>query len=294
MKLAATTTWNSVELIDKFLTHYRKLGLDQIMIMDFGSTDGTTDIILDQKWTNFARLIPFPGLGGIDSSNIFLEIIKNEYSPITQCLFCDPDEFLVTPNMDSDDIFYDNSIITSPGISIPRYNMLTHKDDVVYKNLNMHAFGSLIYRIDESVSRKSLDEIEKLEMNPPWIYTSMPGKILINAECVQSIKLGDHSVESESGKVQPAPEGNYLLHFPLRTWPEFEAKVQMARIDIEKNPQRPELAGWHVRRWSKISQQGDKLLFNEYISQFPSRDEMSAAMERGAITLDRSIVEFNN
>ena len=96
--ILATTTWDSVGLIQPFLNHYRKLGFDRILVMDMGSADGTLEVLASADWRGFVELVPFPGLAGLDSSNLFLSVAKQRFGR-GWCLFCDPDELLVTASM---------------------------------------------------------------------------------------------------------------------------------------------------------------------------------------------------
>lgn len=40
-----TTTWNSLDHLEIFLDHYRKLGVGRVLVMDFDSTDGTAEVL---------------------------------------------------------------------------------------------------------------------------------------------------------------------------------------------------------------------------------------------------------
>ena len=71
-----TTTWNSIDHVIPFLKHYRALGIDRMLVMDFASTDGTLDVLTAREWQGFVELAPFPGINGLDSSNLMLSIVK--------------------------------------------------------------------------------------------------------------------------------------------------------------------------------------------------------------------------
>ena len=45
MLIVITTTWNSANVIETFLHHYRALGVDQVLVMDFDSSDGTDELL---------------------------------------------------------------------------------------------------------------------------------------------------------------------------------------------------------------------------------------------------------
>src|SRR5262249_7214315 len=149
----ATTTWNSGDHLDLFLSHYQKLGIDHVLVMDYSSNDETVDLLHSSKWSGFVSLCPFPGLDQLDSSNIMLNLLKNQTEPFDWCLFCDPDELLVTPSMNISQL---SSTLTSAGaefIVIPRYNVTASRDAAESRRNTLHALHSLNLRIDQRVAR---------------------------------------------------------------------------------------------------------------------------------------------
>ena len=55
---------------------------------------------------------------------------------------------------------------------------------------------------------------------------------------VRSIGDGDHvAVVAPGGHVGTAGPGTYLLHFPMRSYTEFEQKIAMYAQDFAANPQ---------------------------------------------------------
>ena len=74
------------------------------MVMDFDSTDGTREVLQSREWANLVEMIPFPGIARLDSSNLMRSIATERAGSDDWCLFCDPDELLVTPHMRIEDL----------------------------------------------------------------------------------------------------------------------------------------------------------------------------------------------
>ena len=156
----ATTTWNSIDLASVFLSHYRRLGFDQVFVMDFDSTDGTRDALASAEWRGFVTLVPFPGLASLDSSNILLTIVRQAYGPTGWCLFCDPDELLVTPSMAAPDAVV-TAQMGAESVSIPRFNMTAPLSFVQHGK----PFSSHVHALTLRVARRHIRNVQDISQN---------------------------------------------------------------------------------------------------------------------------------
>jgi hypothetical protein len=291
MRIVATTTWNSIGLIETFLNHYQKVGFDQVLAMDFDSADGTYELLSSAKWRNFVQLVPYPGIAGLDSSNIFLSIAKEQFGPDAACLFCDPDELLVTPSMTVEDLAQ-GTLSASAGVTaIPRFNVTAPRSVASSKQASLSALGALTLRINKRSGRNIDVEMFQETLNPPWIFTAIPGKVFVKLGPTVSIGDGDHTAVM-SGDCTPAvPEAVYLLHYPFRTYEEFREKIRLATIDFAANQHLPLHYGWQVRRWITISRAGR--LNEEYLQQFIPDEDLNRLLMDRTLTADDAVVSFH-
>jgi len=290
--IGATTTWNSIEIIEKFLKHYKKLGLKQLLVMDFHSVDGTLDILTSDAWSDFVRLVPFPGIAHLDSSNIFLSLAKELYPAGTMCLFCDPDEFLITPSMQIREAVWTSSANRMGTCIIPRFNMTASLEAAESHQDELTPFGALELRIDNRAKRSFSTDMNKEVLDPPWIFTAIPGKVLVRLEETTFIGDGDHQADCNQGESGPAHEGVYLLHYPFRTWEEFRNKIEMAKIDMGTNTYLPDSYGWQIRRWIRLSH--ESRLYNEYLKQFIEQPKLAKYLADGTLCVDKNVQIFND
>lgn len=290
MRLVITTTWNSFDQIELFLIHYRNLGFDKVVVMDFDSTDGTAELLSSPEWRDFVVPTPFPGLVDMDSSNFLLDFVKARFPQDTLALFCDPDELLVTPRMDAVlDLVPAATASGVMGLTIPRFNMTSPRSGAEGHQDRMHALSALRYRAEGVSRQNTVSLIEAEELTPAWIFTKLPGKVLTRIAATTWIGMGDHVARCDGAEVTPAPEGVYLLHYPFRSWEAFERKVQMARVCLDANPELPPNVGWQLRRWIRLMDAGT--LKEEYIEQFPEDGELQRLVAEGRLAQDDSIVE---
>ena len=285
--LVATTTWNTGTLVDDFLDHYRRLGAAAVLLMDFGSVDGTRERV--RAWGDFVEVFDLPSLAGQDSSNALLAEAKRRYPKEWWCLFCDPDEFLVTPRMQIDDA----SAAAHPDagtIVVERRNM-TGPRSIATAQADLSPLRGLTLRIDgrhERTNQEMLDHERRLE--PPWIYTAVPGKVLVRLGAADSIGEGDHVASTEAATVKAPPSDVCLLHFPFRDYREFLAKVELARRDFEEN-EYPAGFAWQYGRWFRCLEQ--RRLAREYLEQFPPDERVPQLIAEGVVTEDTTVRDFH-
>jgi glycosyltransferase involved in cell wall biosynthesis len=284
MTIVATTTWNSSDLIETFLQHYRKLGFDQVLVMDFDSTDGTSEILRSSRYHGFVRTIPFPRIVELDSSRILLNQAKRDFGPDTGCLFCDPDELLVLPGGAA---VSDLGIPAMSAAILPRFNMTGRLSSARDSAEDLSPLGVLNLRIQKPSRRKPSEDMHKDVLSPPWIYTAIPGKVFVRLGPTLAVGDGDHSAIVSDKRVAPAPAGAYLLHFPFRTYEAFEEKMRLAASDFASNPHSAETYGWQIRRWLRIAKSGN--LHDEYLQQFVPDEQVDQSIEDGTLALDDSV-----
>lgn len=292
MILVATTTWNSIDLIEEFLVHYQKLGVQKIMVMDFDSTDGTQSVLKSSRWADFVHLTPFPGVADLDSSNIMLSIAKSKFGSDSYCLFCDPDEFLVTPSMRIEEVVGPVRADRMDACVIPRFNMTAARKVAVSQQSRLTPFDALKFRVDHRVKRRVSVDMGNEVLDPPWISTAILGKVLVRLEATISICDGDHQAECKDREVDVAGDGVYLLHYPVRTWAEFENKIDMAKVDMGANTDLPDAYGWQIRRWVRLSNSGE--LYEEYLAQFAGERDLDSHLADGSLCVDESVRVFNS
>jgi hypothetical protein len=288
----ATTTWNSADHIGIYLRHYRALGFRRAFVMDFDSTDGTREILTAGAYADFVTLIPFPGIAGLDSSNIILEHAKAHLAPGTWCLFCDPDELLVTPSMHCRDLAPERGAAIPDVITVPRFNTTAARSIARDSNSRVSALDALTLRVTGRVARAVEQDLLRETLEPSWIFTAIPGKVLVRAEVTDSIGDGDHVARASNGQPPASvPAGTYLMHYPFRGYDAFRRKIEMARLFYSSNPQFAAHHGWQLKRWMRLAEAGE--LHREYLDQFVADEKVQELVGGGALVRDESVVRFH-
>ncbi len=282
----ATTTWNSLDLVAIFLDHYRRLGFDHVFVLDFDSSDGTREVLTSTEWHGFITLVPFPGLASLDSSNVLLSIARNACSAADWCLFCDPDELLVTPSMSSGTLL---PAAADEWVSIPRYNMTGPSSYATLEAPLAHVHA-LTLRVMRRCAR-SPEEIRQAALDPPWIFTAIMPKCLVRLGSTLRIGEGDHVAVTMNDRWSVAADGVHLSHYPMRRYQTFRDKVEMARLDFAENPHLSQQHGWQVRRWVQMSDEGT--LHAEYLQQFIADDAVERLVADRTLVRDETVSRFH-
>jgi len=247
-------------------------------VMDFNSVDGTRELLTSDEWSSFVVVEPFPGIAGLDSSDLLLASAKRSFSGDCWCLFCDPDEFLITPSMTIADL----SAHVKRGDSsvLPRFNVTAERSIAQFDQDRLTAEDALTLRIDRQHQRKITPRTLMEPLDPPWIFTAIPGKTLVSIGAAIAIGDGDHTATT-TGSTVPAPDGVYLLHYPFRSFRSFATKIELAEGDFAANRDLPLTYGWQLRRWIELARRGQ--LFEEYLSQFVADEDVERLLLDGTL-----------
>lgn len=283
-----TTTWDSIDLIQTFLVHYQRLGFHQVMAMDFDSTDGTREVLASDQWRRFVTMVPFPGLASLDSSNLMLDIAKRT-SPYQYFLFCDPDELLVAPSMNV--VTALDAADRSGSLSIPRFNMTAPQSIARTGVVRGSHAAAFTLRVDRRHQRTPEQDVSKESLEPPWIFSAIPGKVLLRRDEAVAVGDGDHVASTTRQNLAAAPLGMYLLHYPVRQYATFRDKIELARRGFAADETLAPSHGWQLRRWIRLADAGR--LQEEYFQQFIPDDQVDRLLSEGTLCRDEHVARFH-
>ena len=198
------------------------------------------------------------------------------------CLFCDPDEFLVTPAMSVEDLLPAESDEVSI-VSVPRRNMTGPRSEAASADSCLSPFEWVTLRIERRSKRTDEERFRPdraefaLDLHP-----AVPGKVIVRVDRVDFIGAGDHEARGSDRGTEQLEESD-LLHFPFRGFERFRLKLEHARSHMAHDPWPPE-AGWQYRRW--LSAPDERALRDEYEAQFVDDADVAKLMRVGTLVED--------
>ena len=270
----ATTTWNSCDIIEEFLEYHLSRGVSQILVLDFGSDDGTIEMLRDHALRDQVMVIDGSDVRSSDASNVLLDHVNQSTASTKWWLFIDPDEFVSDPGMLQ--TILKEAPKEAKVVRLRRFNV-TGRQSAVLKGAVVQPFKALNLKIVKPVVRDATER-QAASLQTPWIFSAIPGKIAVRLPSHTRINTGNHSTTDGRGTVLPSVD---ILHFPIRSWKKFDEKIVIAAQDIASNPDLPPNDAWHWKRWIRLRNSGD--LHSDYLQQFVADEDVERLLADGVI-----------
>jgi glycosyltransferase involved in cell wall biosynthesis len=289
MIVVATTTWNSEDIIARFLRHYLDLGASEIIVTDYASTDSTLDILSSAEWGRAVRVLQLAQLGGKDTSRDMLAVAKQDRTA-QWALFCDPDEYLITPNMRLDDLVSYSVRTNAESLRLQRFNMTALKSKSQALAQGEDLFDVFSMRIARQHARSQDERSGNVPLATPWIFSSIGPKTFCNLSATTAIASGDHFATTTNDRFASPQDDIRLLHFPFRSFEQFDHKLKLAALDFAANHY-PGDHSWQYKLWFRCVENNE--VYREYIEQFIDDDCLPGLIADGSVCEDTSLAEFS-
>lgn len=277
-----TGMYNVVDLATEFCTYHLGLGADRIFIAEYGSTDGTLDLLQPFARGGQVEIVPVPThhFATFDPSNAILATIR-EKAAADWVSFLDPDEFLTGPDHLKEFLTREWSRGVE-AIAFPRTN-LTGVGPIPSGEHYLAHLTLKIVKPDVRVPSASAP------LSSPWIFSRVLQKVMVSAQSKLRVTPGDHRVLGTAD--EPALDSSCeILHLPMRSYEAFQEKIECGIGYFAKNPELGPRTGWHWRRWIELFQSGR--LREEYEEQFPDTNTAQALIAEGRIVSERRLAEW--
>ncbi|WP_176695920.1 glycosyltransferase family 2 protein [Phenylobacterium immobile] len=286
MKIAAHIgVKDEVELIDRTIDQLYSLGVEEILICDLFSTDGT-EKILENRRSDAFKIIKIAN-DELHDVALAMDLSAVKALDADWVVFIDADELLIARDGDLKGALAraDADLIT-----VPRYNVpLGPEGALMPADLSPehHAQIQLI------VEPPGGDMRLHLRNNPEtaWIRAVPSAKVIARQHCIGGLRDGMHQIVVAAGQTPRRRVSDELLiaHLPLTTFERFKRKVtvnirecfdadeQLEFTDPEEEPTR----AWHWRRWLALAERGE--LEQEFRRSQFSADELAALQRNGTV-----------
>jgi glycosyltransferase involved in cell wall biosynthesis len=255
---------DEVELIGASIAHLQRIGVDHVCVVDYGSTDGTLDIVRAAQRTGAVSLShanPDIVVDYAASSDHDLAIAR---ATGAEWVFpVDPDEFWLpaTGSLRTSAIFGDadvvivgryNVALTDRGLSMPR----------VIEPSQYHRLELFTRRVPHF--RRFIAE----HPDVPFITVAPGRKAVGRLAKVAAILPGGHDLASKApDALRQVARDVVVAHLPFTTWTRFVRKVADIRDELNRHPALFEGDyAWHWRRWAELDEGGLRLEFQRQVA----------------------------
>lgn len=280
MKISALVgVKNEEELIERCIDHLFTIGVDDVIVEDYGSTDSTLEI-LKKYSSNSLKIVNFD-----ESQDTNEKDWGNNEAAIIQStgadwvLLLDADEFWL-PRTGSIRDTLENS--TASVITVNRYNVPlglhgTYFPDALSPDFYAHMM-CYVRGVDNLQGTLSTTD------SFAWINGVPVPKIVVRPHDISRIAAGHHFAFDHNERRFPAhlTDDIVIAHLPFSSYDRFQRKVENIRQSIELQPSyHSRSTGWHWKRWIEIDNDGK--LRSEFNRQIVSESDIHTLRTEGAV-----------
>jgi glycosyltransferase involved in cell wall biosynthesis len=275
-----TMPYDQVDILEDFLEWHLDLGVDLILALDGGSTDGTRDVL--ERYTSTKRVVWL----ALPERDMTKYSIGNELAAMARdrheadwIIYCDADEFVCTHGKSLRTVLDDSDREGITLLDLPRRNMTGPLIPP-----GRRATEVLTLRIDQGVVATT-EQRTSWDIPFPFVFLAVGGHVAVRAAAVKSFGSGMHSATVTWGT--SATSDLYILHYPIRGYEELRQKVRNTEEWFEDNPHLPPNWAWHWRRWIQLASAGR--LREDYERQFVSTERANELVADGTCAVDTTI-----
>ena len=251
------TTRNEVDLVDVHVRHHFAQGVDQFLLLDNGSSDGTPEMLEHLSGTYPVRWRPYAGPFLQDR---LLSALADEAraAGADWIVPIDADEFWTGQSGSLRDILAE---APADAVRVPVVNFIQRRSQrhttpealLTMTHRTANPVGP-VHRGEEYVETERVAYVEQA-YEPKWIFRASEG---------MRIGWGNHTSVDPSVRLAPVAD-IVCLHAPLRSLAVLEGKVDSDRTSREID-EYFEMA-WHLGRWRRLAWEGrleDEWAANSY------------------------------
>jgi glycosyltransferase involved in cell wall biosynthesis len=264
---------DEAEIVEHSIAHLRSIGVDHIIAVDIGSTDGTLEILEKYQADDFQLIrLSDRAVSAEATAQDALALQSFKSAPADWVIILDADEFWIPA---SGTLKECEALDHLDVLSVQRYNVPLGPDGpLMPDSLVPEQYDNLL------LITEVLPEIRKrciLNPDMPWILVAEEPKPMMRPTKVFGLTAGDHDVLAGGAKLRRAKASDvFIAHVPLSTKRRFEKKVAnivalFARdgVDLFAGPEawQNDPNAWHWRRWAALAREGriaEELLRNTF------------------------------
>ncbi len=243
---------NEEDIIEKNIRFHSKIGVDNFVILDNGSTDNTTDILksLQKEYEIVLDYNPSKAYKQKEWMTKLAKKAKKLFNP-DWIINNDADEFWRPINANSL-----KEVLNFKGgvLQVPRSNMILYEGLDNWKNSEYRVANQILTREDYENLNIMLGKIGRKTIINPYGYIKTGA--------------GNHNAEHIAFWKKMEFRKIHIYHYPFRTYKQFENKAKLYVEVLKANPNAK--IGPHVKKWAKQYLEGkleeefyNRLLLNE-------------------------------
>jgi len=264
---------NEEDIIAENIKFHAKIGVDNFVILDNGSTDNTTDILneLKKEYEISLEYNPSKAYKQKEWMTKLAKKAKRLYNP-DWIINNDADEFWRPLEKESlkDILNFKGGVL-----QVRRSNMILYEGLDDWKKSEYRVANQILTREDYENLNIMLGKIGR--------------KTIVNPHGYIKTNAGNHSAEHIAFWKKKEPSNIHIYHYPFRSYKQFENKAKLYAEILKANPNAK--IGPHVKKWAKMYEEG-KLEEEFYNRLLLNQDKINCLLDLNVLKKDTSMKEL--
>ena len=242
---------DEADIVRENLAFHLARGVDHVIAMDNGSTDGTTEILEEYARAGALTLLH-------EQSDAYLQALwVNRMAAMARERFAaewilnnDADEFWRPPDRPDGapgDLKAALAGSSSRALVCRRFNMIAAREAIGTGPWS----EKLVWRARRPVPPPALRDPLHDPLDRPYFLYDLPNKVMVRADGLVEVTKGCHSAVFDP-PASPEHSAIEIYHFPIRSKAKFEASVAHISCAIARDATLPPGASWKYRRWGTM------------------------------------------
>jgi hypothetical protein len=269
MKLVMTLLVRDEEdILDANLRFHLDRGVDFVLVTDNGSVDGTAEILREYERAGHVRVYPKP-------EDVYAQ---SDWVTAMAQDACVKDGADWVINADADEFWWPHRRDLKSTLA----GLHAQVGGVAARRVN---FPPIADETEPFYERLTVREVTSVDGDG----RPLPPKICHRAAPDVVIAQGNHRVIRPVLATLPAPGPITILHFPMRTWTQFENKIRKGGAAYERNTRLHPRLGRSWRELYALLQDGKLRAF--YEQSLLASEDIAPGIAHGRLVVDRRLRE---
>lgn len=240
---------DEMDIVADMLHWHLDQGVDHVVAMDNGSTDGTAEFLEDLAASGALTLIHQPSDAYLqDVWTMQMARIARKRHAADWVIPTDADEFWMPP--EGQDL---PAALAAFGREIdmvrcPRRNLMAAREEL--ETTPWHE--ALIWRAARPAALTAARRMDPAPLDPPLVYHALPSKVIVNPARLGAIDRGAHNARFDGPPRESTGSAITIHHAPFRDREEFLVSTARIADAVSRDPRAGPGTSWKSRRWRRM------------------------------------------